>query len=630
MRKNNKYIQLTALLVSALLVCASCASDTLVSQEVLSQKKVSSKKIPITVLVKYAFSINGFEKAVEEKFPNIDIIQVGNYTANMGKSEYASRLEHNDLTDIVMTWPMDVGEEYFKDRLMDLSGMEFTGRYNISMLNNMEKDGALYYLPGPSQIRGIIYNKTLFKTMGWEVPSDFEGFIKLCNEIESSGIKSLQLGFENKEVLDTAFVGYNYGNFFSTPKDAQWIEEYNNGVGSFGDHFAPALDVFQRFIDEGIFEKSDLQVSYSKREQMLFSRECAMVEDSVILARMGESVTGTQDEFALMPFFNDAENSDWARIYMVCFIGLSKELEKAENKEKYEAVLEIMDYISTEEGQIALASDTGGMFSSLSKMSAPDVPEIADMVEALNGGRYAVFPELKNAQGALRDALAGMVEGKLTKEQAIAMVDKQNLDPPKSEVVEVFGYATKDFSLIETGSYIANMISVWAESDIGLILDNGKDGKFNGKGISSRIYEGEITTIDIERLLPDFKRDEKGLIWKTEVKGSDLLDILEYSVAAEGNTGWFYYTSGLKITMDPTAEPGSRIKKVTTLDGAEIDKDKIYTVATTENSIPEDKMILSKKVVTDMTLEKLLIDDIKAKGEISPAEDVKENFVITN
>ena len=119
-------------------------------------------------------------------------------------------------------------------------------RYKLSMLNNISRDGTLFYLPGPSQVRGILYNKTLFQENGWEVPSNYEEFIELCKTIEASGIRSIQLGFENSEVLNTAFTGFNYGSCFSKPEDQQWIANYNKGTGSFGDHFGPALDVFQR------------------------------------------------------------------------------------------------------------------------------------------------------------------------------------------------------------------------------------------------------------------------------------------------------------------------------------------------------------------------------------------------
>lgn len=43
----------------------------------------------------------------------------------------------------------------------------------------------------------------------------------LCRQIEESGIRALQLGLGNGEVLDTAFVGFGLADGFSTPEDAQ-------------------------------------------------------------------------------------------------------------------------------------------------------------------------------------------------------------------------------------------------------------------------------------------------------------------------------------------------------------------------------------------------------------------------
>lgn len=618
------------LVVAALLIFSSCFAGCAnrkpaPTNEILTQKPLSSKKTTITVLVKYAFSINAFEEAVETKFPDIDIVQVGNYTRDMGIDEYYARLEHDDLPDIVMTWPLEVGEEFWEERLVDLSGMEFTSRYNLSMLNDISRDGKLYYLPGPSQVRGIIYNKTLFEEKGWEVPKDFEGFISLCKTIEDSGMRSLQLGLGNGEVLDTAFIGYGLSDCLSKPQDAQWLADYNNGENSFGDHFGPALDTFQRLIDEGILKKSDLDITYSDREKMLFSRQCAMVEDSVLLARQGSSITGTTDEFALMPFFNPGgDEADWARLYMVCYVGVNKHLEESKNKEKYETVMEVMDYISTPEGQEAMMGDTGAMFSSLTGVEPPNIPEIEDLIPALKRGRYATFPQLKNAQSALREGLAGMVRGDTTKEQVIEAVDAQNVSPPESEKSTLLGSATQDFTLVETGNFITDAMRAESGCEIALFLDNGKDGLYNGKGVSARFYSGEITVTDVERVLPDLKYGATGTLWKTSMSGADLKKTLEYSIVADGHSGWFYYFSGLKMEFNPAAVPGARIRKITMADGEEIDAETIYTVAIMEDSVPAECMQTCDK--TDVTIAEIVVEAVKSVKSISPSEDGR--FVI--
>ena len=608
-------LSLTFINACAQKVTASGSGDT-----ILTQKETDSDRIPITVLVKYAFSINGFEKAVEEKFPDVDIIQVGNYTADMGIAEYERRMEHDDLTDIVMTWPLDAGKEYWAERLVDLSGFDFTSRYNLSMLNSISTDGTLYYIPGPSQVRGIIYNKTLFDENGWTVPESYDEFVTLCQTIEATGIKALQLGFKNPEVLDTAFIGYNYGNYFSKPQDVQWISDYNRGNGDFGSHFSSALDVFQDMADAGIWTADDLDVDYAQRETMLFTRKCAMAEDSVLMARMGEQATGTTDEYRLMPFFNPGEDNDWARLYMVCFIGMNRHLLDSENKEKYDTVLQIMDYISTPEGQEALSSDTGAMFSSLLNVPPPDIPEIEDLQNALTHGRYAVFTQLSNAQDALRRGLAGMLKQTLTKDDVIKMVDQQNFSPPIETPPVVLGTADLDFTLLETGNFVTDTMRTYSGCDLALFLDNGKDGLYNGKGISGSIYKGDVTEVDISCVLPDLKHGETGTLWKVSMTGEDLIKTLEYAIPVDNNrTGWFYYFSGLKMKYSPTAEPGTRIRTIFLTDGTPIDKSKLYTVAIMDESVPEEYMVDCEK--TGVKISDLLRLELISQKNIAPSSD---------
>lgn len=590
------------------------------SNDILTQKVSAEGKIPVTVLVKHAFSINAFEKAAEEKFPELDIIQVGNYTSDMGINEYAARMEHDDLTDLVMTWPLEVGEEYWDDRLIELSAMPFTKKYVNSMLDNISRNGKLYYLPGPSQVRGIVYNKTLFEEKSWTVPTDFNSFIALCKKIEESGMRSLQLGLSNSEVLDTAFFGFGYDSSLSKPQNAQSLLNYNNGQGSFGDNFAAAFDTFQTLIDEGVLKPDDLTIGYARREEMIFNRECAMVEDSVLLARMGEAYNGCTDEFALMPFFNPGVESDWSRLYPVCYIGVNKKLEQKENKQKLELVTKLLEYISTPEGQLSLASDTGAMFSSLNDVPPPNIPEIQDLLPSLTHGRYAIFPTLKNAQHALQNGLAEMVKGEMTAEDVIKMVDKENLSPPEATPTKVFGSATSDFTLVETGNFLTDIMREQIGCEIALFLDNGKDGQDNGKGINGKIYKGDITDVDIKRIMPDLKQGENGELLKVTMTGENLMTALEYAIPVKNNQeGWFYYFSGLKMEYNPTAQSGNRIKSITTSDGKAIDPEKKYSVAVMDLSVPEN--LIDSSESTGIIISSLFEQEIIKIKEISPSND---------
>lgn len=606
--------------------CGSISSSNNQDDDVVTLKKTNEERTQITVLVKYAFGVNNFEKIVEEKFPDIDIVQVGNYTANTTLAkEYEARLKNDDLTDIVLTWPYDVGETYWKDRLIDLSGMSFSSRYNASMLDSIASEsGALYYLPGPAQIRGIVYNKTMFNENGWEVPTDYNGFVALCKEIEAGGHRAFQLPLGNTELLDTAFIGFNYGTAYSKPTDTKWLADYNNGKGKFMDHFSEALVTFQNLIDEGILKKEDLDLTYSNTQENLANRKTVMTEDSVVLTQWANSMSSTNDDYALMPFFSRVPSNDWSRIYMTCYIGLNKHLQEDKNKDKYEKVLDLMDYISTSEGQKALASDNGASFSSLRNVEAPDVVEIHDLTKSLSQGRYGVFPTLTRSESSLRYGLKGMLLGNITSQQVADMVDRENMLSQTTTKTSILGKASEDFSFIDTGNFLCDMIKEKTDADIALFLDNGKDGKNNGKGISAKFYKGELSDTDIDRVFPDLKHDEKGELSVVEMTGNNLLKALEYTLPVDNQSGWFYYFSGLNLTFHPTNQPGSRISDVTLSNGKKLDKAKVYNVAIMKGSVNEDYIQSMKD--TDILIKDLLRETIQKMKIITPNKD--ERFII--
>ena len=618
-----KLLFISSLCLSCLV---GCSPKNDMGEDILSMKKTPDDKMKITILVKHAFSILNFEKIIEETFPNIDLIQVGNYTANAVLSkEVEARLEHDDLTDIVMNWPLDVGKKYWQDRLINLSGMPFTSHYKASMLDSMvDEEGGLYYLPGPAQIRALVYNKTLFEENGWKVPNNYTEFLSLCAKIEETGIRSYQLSLGNKEVLDTAFMSSSFGNAFSKPSDVSWLESYMNGEGAFSDHFESALNTFQELIDHNIYRKEDLNLYYKDTQRNLFTRQCAMIEDSVLMARSSGSYTETDDEFALMPFFNAEPENDWARIYPTCYIGLNKHLLDKGNEKKYNQILEIMEYISTPEGQIALASDTEATYSSLNGVEAPNVKEIENLIPTLEEGRYGIFPFLTMGNSAIRKGLANMVAGTMNASEMAEYVDEEMKKVIVDEKPPVYGQAIDDFTLAQTGAFITDTIKEAANTDIALFLDNGKDGFYNNKGICAKFYKGDIDQTDLQRIFPNINSGEYGELWKVTMTGENLINTLEYTMEIGGKENWFYYFSGLKMTFNPYADPGSRIVSIETTDGKKIISDQVYSIAVMEESIPNEYIISCEK--TDRIIQNILQEKVIESGTIYPVSD--QRFII--
>lgn len=608
-----KKAKFTKTLVMVLLLFLFCACSAKSPRDILTQEQTEAGKIQLTISPKYAVDLNDFEEAVEMRFSNLDLIQVGNYTSNYS-DEYAQRLANDDLTDIIVTWPLDKAAQDCGDRLIDLSGLEFTSNYMISMLNDIAQDGKLYYLPGPTQIRGIVLNKTLFKENGWKIPTNFEEFVTVCREIEASGIRSLQLSFWNHEVLLYAFEGFAYSESFSSPRAIEAVQNYNQGEGSLQDFALPAFDVYERLIAEGIFKPEDLDIRYPMREKMFFQRECAMMNEAFAINPKKMEKANFTDELAFIPFFCPGKENSWGHIIPYQYIGLNGNLQKRGNEEKLELALQIMDFISTPEGQAALGNYSNTMFSSLIDNDSEVSADLIYMRETIENGRCVTFPTFENSDEALYQALAAMLRGEINRDEAIALVDAANQNPIQPEEASVIGVATETFSLTETGNYVTDVLRKRADTDFALFLDNGKDGTYNARGISAKFYKGDILESDVTlRVLPVLQHGETGYLNIAVMTGANLINALEYTL---DDGDWFYYCSGLQMNYDPTAEPGSRIKKITDSQGQDIQPEKQYTVAIMEGSVDDD--YITSLETTEILIKDLIISDIQEKGTITP------------
>lgn len=608
-----KKAKFTKTLVMVLLLFLFCACSAKSPRDILTQEQTEAGKIQLTISPKYAVDLNDFEEAVEMRFSNLDLIQVGNYTSNYS-DEYAQRLANDDLTDIIVTWPLDKAAQDCGDRLIDLSGLEFTSNYMISMLNDIAQDGKLYYLPGPTQIRGIVLNKTLFKENGWKIPTNFEEFVTVCREIEASGIRSLQLSFWNHEVLLYAFEGFAYSESFSSPRAIEAVQNYNQGEGSLQDFALPAFDVYERLIAEGIFKPEDLDIRYPMREKMFFQRECAMMNEAFAINPKKMEKANFTDELAFIPFFCPGKENSWGHIIPYQYIGLNGNLQKRGNEEKLELALQIMDFISTPEGQAALGNYSNTMFSSLIDNDSEVSADLIYMRETIENGRCVTFPTFENSDEALYQALAAMLRGEINRDEAIALVDAANQNPIQPEEASVIGVATETFSLTETGNYVTDVLRKRADTDFALFLDNGKDGTYNARGISAKFYKGDILESDVTlRVLPVLQHGETGYLNIAVMTGANLINALEYTL---DDGDWFYYCSGLQMNYDPTAEPGSRIKKITDSQGQGIQPEKQYTVAIMEGSVDDD--YITSLETTEILIKDLIISDIQEKGTITP------------
>ena len=150
------------------------------ANEILTLSPVAQDKEMVTIHFEYGVDIAGaLEQTIETQFPNVEIVMVHD-GGNNSTSLLEGNLREGTSCDLIFSRVIQKLTGKPQDYFYDLSGEEFVNNFYLTSLETcIQPDGGLYYLPGPSNLYGIIYDKTVMEENGWEVPGSYTEFTQL-------------------------------------------------------------------------------------------------------------------------------------------------------------------------------------------------------------------------------------------------------------------------------------------------------------------------------------------------------------------------------------------------------------------------------------------------------------------
>ena len=493
-----------------------------------------------------------FIRTIQTHFPDVQL-QVEYYAAPNNASGYVERLiESGNSPDIVYTGAL-LQENLQKEYLLDLSTYDFAGLYSVSIMNQRDVDGALYMLPGTYSVFSMLYNKSLFEEKGWAVPTTHDEFIALCRQIR-----------EETDIIPVTHCGFAVGTywrmlgtlaqtgFLCTPEGAEWTKAFLRGEASFETGFGDALRMMQDWKDAGVLDASDAQSSINDMYVKLMNREAAMAYTVGGLAALSKAIAGGEDRIGAFPFLGERRDSGLLTTSMNFNFGLSKALGDSGNERRLAKALEIMAYLSSEEGQKELAVlDTD--VSPLGKKTPPaENTPYADVWELVEGGDclpyllsdyYDIWvqcgSELKEAllgNGSLASIASDMDEF-----HQKALVDQHAASP--------LATVEADMTHPQTVQVMADLLYEMG-ADVAIVSDGTFIGSVaNTTGVSGRLLAGNLYPESYNITIPGALN--KSVIRLT-LTGKELFALLEggRSVTEDGETAVFdYYWSGMDAEM---------------------------------------------------------------------------------
>jgi ABC-type glycerol-3-phosphate transport system substrate-binding protein len=616
-----KFVSLLLVLSMLASFVAGCGQeDTSVSQvsvsqslqgesenEILTTTAVDQDKTMITVRVENGVGQqDNFEQILEEKFPNVDIVLRHDGSASSVYTMRAS-LESGEECDLILSRTLPYTADIASQYLLDLSAEPFVDNYYMNAVDSCaNSDGELYYLPGPSDVYGIVYDKTMFDEYGWELPSSYSEFVALLDAIRQTTaeageeVEPFTVSLMYPDMMQILFNTYGYDDVYSGTDNFQWLTAYQQGEGSMVGHMESAVKDFKKLFEDGVLSLDATETEPSTRSEMMYvDHSTAMIiecQNAVNYVKaMTEGVDTEVHELAMMPFWtSDEEDSDYLYAIPEYYLAVSKRAAQ-ESEEKKEILLDIMEYLSSVEGQNMLMGDDF-VLSNIEgvEMNANSFSEnIIDTVErgqVINTFYLAAGENSKQVERAMLAQVPDLINENISVKEFLTTADEAR-DAWLAGTAEETSYGTVETTLtrLETAYTMAEMYADVMGTSIGICEGGGWNRSTNGY-----LYEGAITDQMLEALTPnketqaDDANPDGDKIVTASLTGQQILDVLNDATQITDTSGLspYYVAYGLTVEFAPWASGGERVISCKTSDGKEIDPKEVYEVAYFNGSLP--------------------------------------------
>lgn len=568
------------------------------ANEVETLEDLSDDRMVITIDTQYNVSTSNIEKVVETQFPQVNVLLRLHNTAD--SSYYTQKAMENDLLGDIFFCAVAIAKDAQQHRanFMDLSDAPFINNYYRNALDGVALDGKIYMLPGFSDIYGIVYDRTLFEEHGWTVPASRDEFVALCADIHAEmGYQPFLPTLKYGRMAMMLSHAFHYDSVISGFENQQWVQAYREGKASFIGHMEPLFEGMKSLFDSGVLNEACFTVDPGVRSAMLYKEyTSAMTMEKQVAATYAEQA-GSTHEYGMMPFWSGNDpNSDYLISAPGFNIYANKRLEKPENAEKRQMVMQILEYFSTPEGQYALMPEESATISNVKGVDVTSGGALMDNVAAtiakgniVQEVRYTDLAYNNPFQVAFRESLIGYVNGSMTLNDALTHCDEamRMLKQAETPKETVYGSSKQNFTVLETAEFVADILREAADADLALVLSKqlsyGEPGNF---------YEGDITDTSLKMVSLDYvsgKVPEYNRLVTINLTGAQILSIMNYpylnNTDADTRTMWataqnpsYWVPSNLKLEYAPLLTE-NRVIRVTQMDGSAFDLEKTYRVA---------------------------------------------------
>lgn len=269
------------------------------------------------------------------------------------------------------------------DLFMDISDYEGLADIKESYLDinkNLEfvpKEG-VYAVPYMANAAGILYNKDIFDEHGWTIPTTWDEFIALCEEIQDAGIQPLYLGYKDTW---TCLAPWNAIAVDLAPADV--CSQVNRGDTTFAEEYREVAEKVKVLLDYA--EPNPVAYSYNDACTAFARGQSAMYTMGSYAVPQIKSVNPDMniDSFVFPASNNPEEN--------LLNSGNDLEFMVMKNSDKKEAVYEVLDFLYEDENIQMYLDDQGAVPCKKGDFELPAI--LTGMKDYIIEGRSADYQD---------------------------------------------------------------------------------------------------------------------------------------------------------------------------------------------------------------------------------------------
>lgn len=629
MKTWNKRLLLAAVGAAAVSGLAGCGRE----QEAVVSPVEESRPMIIEMHGSLDESYLPFFDALSEQFPEIELKYEFQWD-KPGEIEMERRILHEDGPDLAIVIGTALQSLTEKDLLLDLTNTSFSTRYHVSTMTALNDQGRVLGLPLPNDLRALICNRAILEANGvTELPQTVPELIEVCKTLTARGQGALIADEQIYQMLlRTAYL--------CKPAGYDWLQAYNQGEGTMAG--TPAEDAWndlEALAAVSGCSKADASSQAARRTELMmqgtYAFRCATMSNIRFMLEADPDM-----DLVALPMLGATEEDRWAfyaEQHGMRYFVANGELARPENDEKREMVLQILDWISTDEAQQILAYCGSAAVSYVNGVELELGETMEYLKPVIEAGHLTSSDKLERGVWEVMTASVGdIVDGTMTADEAVIACDIQNKEYIPAEkqtgLDEVIGTAAAPVywrkpAAVTVGAPMTQlaaeaMAEAFPEADFAFAM---------AKNAASTLYAGEITMEDA--LICANGEGDRELVL-VEATGGQIRTLIEAGVGAPtkancmvpygiAGKGRLLHPVGLTYQADITREQGDKITELVLADGRELDLEKTYTIVVSGllvDGVTEPNLKECQNTVTGKYLRDVLVDYIRSHGEVSPPE----------